>query len=762
MKTIPSSCLVGLLMCGSLFGVEVGLTVEERLGVSRLAEPVTSGVPFPKGALKDILSLRLVDQSGRSVPAQFTLVNKWWQDGSVKWVHLDFQPTVMAGSKAVFTLKDGGSAVASPSLKKVSVARSGSDYIVNTGLLQFRVRQEGFNLFDTLSLNGRLLVPGDHKGGFELKIGSETYSPAFCRETTIEVEEPGPMKAVLLVKGRNVRPDGSGYGMDYKCRIYAFADSSRVKVVYTVENRRGAWNEHVAVSDWRLVLPTRLGGEMRYAFGLSDKPVGGHLRSPVLLEVPHTDVYRLSGTESKIEGNPHEEEPPWLGTLDLRGSDGGVTLGVKHFWQKWAKYLALTPDGKITVGFWTDRVYHKGETTLVDSNGCVQFYAGIASTHELWFNFDDGNESAPFARIAAVREPLFARCDPTWYCRASGVFGDLSEADLDVYLPEWRDRVAAFNRWAERAVQKPLQRWKTARTPNGKVDSYGLLNWGDGVEEITGNRPEDVHWEGGYYDYMHSILLNFARTGDLFYLWTAATMSRHNADVHHTHHDQHPGRSRYCPSFEHIRMDEKGRPPYASGTFNHWKNLSAFELWYLLGDHRSREAAMETMKWAVQLGNSGIDFGQPRSICHGILGLWAGYDCTGDKTYLEALGRFARATAEKIVQGTRMGSGAWQRGMAIQGLCWYVEQTGDESVVPAIEKALQQDEGANADELAYGWVFMWKRTGDPRHFIRAAAKLRERSAEQWMQRFGNQGRSLLYVPTIVRKDAPRKPPAQAQ
>ncbi|MGQ9663446.1 MAG: DUF6288 domain-containing protein [Kiritimatiellia bacterium] len=319
--------------------------------------------------------------------------------------------------------------------------------------------------------------------------------------------------------------------------------------------------------------------------------------------------------------------------------------------------------------------------------------------------------------------------------------------------------MAGLNRWAEGAAKKPLQRWKTARTPNGKVDRYGLLNWGDGVEEITGDRPEDVHWEGGYYDYMHSILLNFARTGDLFYLWTADTMSRHNSEIHHTHHDQHPGRSRYCPSFAHILMDEKGRPPYASGTFNHWKNLSTFERWYLLGDHRAREVGLETLKWAVRLGTDGIDFGQPRSICHGILGLWAGYDCTGEQKYLEALRKFATTTAAKIAKGSKMGSGAWQRGMAIQGLCWYVEQTGDESIMPAIETALERDLDSGADEMASGLAFTWKRTGDPKYFTRSVRKLRERNAEQWMQRFGNHGRSLLYIPTIVRRNAQRTPPA---
>jgi hypothetical protein len=256
---------------------------------------------------------------------------------------------------------------------------------------------------------------------------------------------------------------------------------------------------------------------------------------------------------------------------------------------------------------------------------------------------------------------------------------------------------------------------------------------------------------------MHSILLNFARTGDLFYLWLANDMSRHNADVHHTHHDESPGRARYCASYAHVIMEDRGY--YASPTFNHWKNLSMFEIWYLLGDHRARESGMETLAFALSLGNEGIDWKEPRSICHGILGFWAGLEATGEQRYLDAMSKFARAVADSVVKGKKMGNGAWQRGMAVQGLCWYVEQTGDDSVVPAIEEALTRDWKSGDPELAYGHVFMWKRTGDAKYFDKAARHLGG-NAEPWMQRFGNHGRSKLYVPALVRADAPRKPPPE--
>jgi hypothetical protein len=60
--------------------------------------------------------------------------------------------------------------------------------------------------------------------------------------------------------------------------------------------------------------------------------------------------------------------------------------------------------------------------------------------------------------------------------------------------------------------------------------------------------------------------------------------------------------------------------------------------------------------------------------------------------------------------------------------------------------------------LAYAHAFFWKRTGEAKYFRKAVRHLGGR-ASQWMQRFGNYGRSKLYgrvpqnsrVPRFVRK-----------
>ncbi len=64
--------------------LDIPLTIEESTGVARVAEPVTTGVPFPKGVLRDASRLRLYGPDGKAVPAAFRAVNKWWEDSATQ------------------------------------------------------------------------------------------------------------------------------------------------------------------------------------------------------------------------------------------------------------------------------------------------------------------------------------------------------------------------------------------------------------------------------------------------------------------------------------------------------------------------------------------------------------------------------------------------------------------------------------------------------------------------------------------------------
>lgn len=121
---------------GQLLSDGVPLTVQEPAGVDRKNEPVTSGVPLPEGAIKEVGQLSLDGPAGQNVPCQFTPLSRW-PDGSLKWVLLDFQSSVGASNRAEYMLSTKGRRVAPES--PVTTRLEGGVTRVQTGNLKLAV-----------------------------------------------------------------------------------------------------------------------------------------------------------------------------------------------------------------------------------------------------------------------------------------------------------------------------------------------------------------------------------------------------------------------------------------------------------------------------------------------------------------------------------------------------------------------------------------------------------------------------------------------
>ena len=59
-------------------------------GRARTCEPITVGVPMPRGLVTEPRRIALVDGDGKPVPLQ-ALPTERWPDGSIRWALLDFQ-----------------------------------------------------------------------------------------------------------------------------------------------------------------------------------------------------------------------------------------------------------------------------------------------------------------------------------------------------------------------------------------------------------------------------------------------------------------------------------------------------------------------------------------------------------------------------------------------------------------------------------------------------------------------------------------------
>jgi hypothetical protein len=120
---------------GRSAGIEVPLTVRETAGIDRHQWPIRAGVPMPKGALKSVEKLQILDAQGRFVPALFSVANRWWDDGSIQWVHCDFAGSVSANGQTAYVLRE---VVALPEFPSpMGFIPRGKAFEVITGPLRF-------------------------------------------------------------------------------------------------------------------------------------------------------------------------------------------------------------------------------------------------------------------------------------------------------------------------------------------------------------------------------------------------------------------------------------------------------------------------------------------------------------------------------------------------------------------------------------------------------------------------------------------------
>ena len=196
----------------------------------RAREPVSVSIPFAEGRLDD--PKRLVVLNGdRRLPIQ-PQVLATWEDGSVKWLFVHFQPDLPGNADKTLACEIADRAVDAPRPEvEVRVEEMEDGVSVDTGPLAFRIPREGFMPFTDVILNDQRLWNGQAFQGFQMRCAGQVLSTA-SGPVELEVVETGPLRAVVLVRGKHQREDGSGF-MELRGRVTAYAGKSYAEVEHT-------------------------------------------------------------------------------------------------------------------------------------------------------------------------------------------------------------------------------------------------------------------------------------------------------------------------------------------------------------------------------------------------------------------------------------------------------------------------------------------------------------------------------------------------
>jgi hypothetical protein len=675
---VVSVLYVLCVLCVPAIGaaLPVKLTVTEDAGVARRHEPVTCGIPFPKGTLKDVDDLALKGSDGRLIRAAFTVINRWPEDKSVRWARVDAQLSVPAGGAATYTVTEG------------------------------RVPETG--------------PPGpfvrNGVGDLSMTLGGVKYSVANDKNRKAVVEEKNSMRLTRKITGKLTAKNGR-QTYDYVVRIHFYAGSNRVKVVPTIIKKYGKRRDiRHRLEDLSLTLKLANAKDLTCALGGEAVPairkLGADDSAHVL--VKDSEHWAFGGVV-KGGGNPKKDKPLTLGWASLSGETGGVAAGVYRFWQTHPKAIEVRGDGTLTVGL------------MPKLAGDPQdFYTGMARTHEVLLVFHKGEKPEKLQDIfVAQQRPLLVQCTPEWYAK-SGAFGSIAPAGADLAgdaEAEFRKFDARVSNWFDQLMGPRQDRW----TKRGvTMDAYGWLAYGDTLHWVWQREPKgspwNIAWDANYYDLPHLACLYFARTGDRKYYDFFVDHSWHLMDVDTIHWDpQFPqgGASRRCPATHHVGFDPPHhKEPIVNVAFDHHKSESLWKRYYLTGDHRALDVALDLLGHAYRHNFKGLS---GRRVGHRLTTLVAGWYHTGDRKYL----RKAREIVDLEMKRQKKNDG-WHAkrvnftcGIAMEGWAKYYQATGEQDVLDGMKAAadwlIDHPRQQRYSNLAFFVSVVYQKTGDAKY-----------------------------------------------
>ena len=693
--------------------LEIPLLVEELTGVERVGNAVNSGVPLPQGAVKDVASLRLLDAQGNVVLASIEPRARWLGDKSLKWVTVHFLTDLAANGRQTFTLATSTTPLPTSELV---IQQADKAITVVTGPAMFVIPTDRFAPFDQVYLranatkefadddallakpasailvarNGESrVVPrtDDHEDEFrteQVGIDEKSFTQTAVVQTAA-IEERGPGRAVVALKG--TFSTSAVQSLDFTARLYFYSGSPEAEITFSVRNRQiDSMARFVAIDRLAVELQLKTADQAAVSLAIDGKMVEHPLpHSGVQLAQTQVDACTLNGVAAgeKCDG--------WI---RLASAAAILTAGTRWSWQVYPLGAVARADGTVAL----ELKSAAGEP--------VDLYTAGAKTHFLFLHFARDQAPEPQAIASGSSNPLFAACDPNWYCQETRVFGDLYANNPALFQEHYRDVIARY----QHRIDACLEHIVSQRSrPQWEVNEFGWLNFGSGLHHHTCVR-ENAHeswWDSNYYDFPHAVIINYLRSGNLLNLTTAVEAGLHLADLDICH--SFPGNAdlvgspRSGPVVGHFRNYTRGQEFMGHDSFTFYKNESLYELYYLTGERWFHEVGLMSSEFAMAFWGRGA----LRNVAHGIWGVLSAYQDTHEKKYLDRAQFFVDKWG-KPWQDEFDGSfddQLWMYGLQFEAYDKYFRVSGDKDTARYCLKAV---DAAIAEEAGDG---KWKNSG---------------------------------------------------
>lgn len=639
---LTATLLLLILTPAALAADSVAVNVKERDGVARERWPLTFGVPWPRGMLRDEESVSVAVENGAALPLQTRVLSRW-PDRSVRWLLVDTQVTLAPRQALRLTLRAAGGKSA-PAASPIEVSEDAKQIRISTGALTASIPKLRFAVVENVSA-GRLSLPAPVTSLIEREGRTARALPP----RRVQITEQGPLRSRIELEG------SYGNGFDYLIRIDAYAGQALLRVFHTFIHRDSA--ALARLSRITLEWPQALSPTTRYAAGgAGDAAYTGELRAGRFRTV------QLDNARYRVNGRDRTGALP--GWIALQGEGGGFGLAARWFWQQYPQGFVLEP-GRLTYHLWDP----EGGEAIAGM--------GAAKTHELVL-FADGKGLPDPPWPPAAARPLVASVDPAWVAQsgalpqaiAPGPFTDSFVAAISAAFEDYMERNHE-ERWDDRGEET----CDGGGRERPRVGAYGMWNWGDwNFPAYQDDTKGCDAWGNLEYDTTQVLALAFAATGraDMHEAMVAAARHFMDVDVIH-HYRKHP---------EWIGMNHPKNPLHFSFKLGgidlgHTWTEGLLSYYYLTGDERGLAAARGIADYLAARVKRRLFLANPRQLGWPQIALAAVYQATGEETYLGA----ARAYAARAIEAFKPEkANHWKHGILAEALTYTHALTGDERI----------------------------------------------------------------------------------
>jgi len=566
-------------------------------------EPVTGGVPLPRGFARENDGWTLVTADEGPLPLQTRVTDKW-PDGSIRWLLVDTQVDVRGGEKIVplrlrLLEADGVRSGAGPSRR----AEASSEMEINAGAYTFSLDTRCPAIIAAVSGPEGRIYDGSAADIRLLGAAGERWAIEW---NATRIECSGSVRVATVTEGTARGPNGRLLSLFMRFDFFSGHAVARMRLTVRNPSRAahpgGIWElgdaGSVLLKELSVLLPAAAKPGARLALSVEpdahaegsrsvsvyqESSGGEHWSSPNHRTRTGIVPFRFRGYKSDVDG---VESSGRRASPTVLISAGRSVLGaaVPYFWQNFPRALDATPSG-LRVAFFPP-----------EAPDLHELQGGEQKTHECYLCFAADRVTAVPLDWCHTRAVLHAT--PAW-CAQSGAIPNLVIAD---------DEEASYRSLAAAALEGS----DTFAHKRERADEYGWRHFGDiygDHEAVKSAAPLMSHYNN-QYDPVAGFFGQFLRTADRRWWEHCEELCAHvvDIDVYHTDEDKSAyNHGLFWHTIHYIDAGKATHRSYPSGTVgggpsaeqNYTTGLMLF--YFFTGDIPARDTAIGLSQFVINM-----------------------------------------------------------------------------------------------------------------------------------------------------------------